>query len=635
MERRRILKFTLLFFAVLIAAGAGGLAFLIDRALSAPGLKPRIERAAAEFLGRPVTIDSLEWRRKLGVLVGSGFKVYDDETRTRLLVDSPTVEAHVALLSVHKLAAGVTELRFVSPRVFLRRGSDGVWNAERLAGEIAARPPGKKRDWGTLAFNWFTVVGGTATVEDAAGGLNELGPLAVSGQGKLKFGRRHAHFPFTLDVLPLRAPARIAVTGSLGGRWRVHAELKGASPALAAAAWPPARLWTGRVSASLDHDERRDPAWRVSARAAPLAVSTAAPRIELLALTGEYRPGAATRFDAVLRSSATEISAKGSLGEKVLDAAVTSPETDLPTVLALAGALAPKAPPSAPSRPRAGSKPATRRLTARVSAELLHWGPVELAGARAVVRRSTGAYEIEAASFRCFGGSVLGRGSYLPGGGDAALALAWTASGLDLQRLFRAAGTSREAAGSIDSSGSIRTGAGDRFLGGMSGAAQADLKNGWLGGMPGLLKVLSRLNLTTLLAEAAGRHRSRVPFDEAHLAVTVAGGKLSTTRPLVLKNKTLLLAYMGSYDLPTRTVDGKVVVHVVTVTDEIIRLIPGVRDVLLGGRKSMLPIWLKVTGKADDPDVDVLPTKTIAAPFWNTIKNVFKLPKRLSMELGL
>jgi uncharacterized protein involved in outer membrane biogenesis len=638
MKRGRLLKRAALA-AALVAAVLAALALWIDRALSAPDLKPRIESAAGNFLGRPVTIDGLQWKRLPGVLIGTGFKVYDDGARSRLLVDSPVVEADISILSVFKLAAGVTELRFVSPRVFLRRDADGVWNAARLVEEIAARPPSPRRDWGTLAFNWFSIRGGTVTVEDAGGGLGGFPPLCVQGSGKLKFGRRHAHFPFDLVVRPEGSPASLTLTGSLGGRWRLNAALKKAAPALVSPVWPPAARWTGRWDAELDHDERRDDGWRLRAHAEALVLSTSAPPVDLLQLEGLYRPEADSGFTVVARSSATEVRASGSVSEKALDVDVKSPEADVPTLIALAGELSPgskktKGKPRSPLPPRP-SQAAPRRLTLRLAVDELRWGSARFQTARAVVRHSTGPYLIDDAAFQALGGSVSGGGALLPGGGDRSLSLTWTASGVDLQQLFLAAGSSEAAAGALNSSGSIVTGLGDRFLPGMNGSAQFDLKDGWFGGLPGLLKVLSRLNLSTLFAEAAGHHRARVPFDEAHAAVSIAGGRVTAARPVVLKNKTLMIGFLGSYDLPARTIDGRVVIQILTVTDEIVKLIPGLRDVLLGGRKSMTPIWAKVTGKAADPNVDVLEGKTIAAPFWNAIKNVLKLPKKIGKDLGL
>jgi uncharacterized protein YhdP len=167
----------------------------------------------------------------------------------------------------------------------------------------------------------------------------------------------------------------------------------------------------------------------------------------------------------------------------------------------------------------------------------------------------------------------------------------------------------------------------------MSGTVKVDVKNGWVSGMPGLLKILSRLNLTTLFSEIDGRRRTKMPFDEAHGAAKIVKGKVSTDGPLMLENKTLQMAFLGSYDLPSRTVDGRVVVNFLTVTDEIIGLIPGVRDILLGGEKGLIPIWLEVKGNADDPSVEVLAARTIAAPVWDTVGNILRLPKTLFRKI--
>ena len=627
---RRFLKAALLSVVALLAVSVLPLWIFIDRAASAPDLKPRIEKATADFLGRPVAIGALEWRRWPNVmLVAKDFRVYDDPNQARLLVEAPVVEAHVALLSLFKLAAGVTELRFVSPRVALRRGKDGVWNVERLVEEIAARPDEPRRRWGTLAFNWFEVAGGTVTVEDASGALSALAPLAVSGRGKLRFGRKHAHFPFDLAVRPEGSPASLALSGSIGGHWSLRADFAQGDPALAGLVWPPAARWKGRWDASLEHDERKGAAWSLHARAESVFVSTAAPKLDSIEFDGEYAPAALSTFVGVARSSTTEIAAKGSLREGTLDLDVRSPQADVKILTAFAGALAG----TGPSRKTEPSRFAAC-LRATISADDLRYGAAEFHGLHAVVTRSTGAYELERSSVATLGGSVAATGSYLPTGGDQALHLAWTATGVDVQKLFQTAGSSRAVAGVADVEGSLVTGLGARFLPAMNGTVKVDVKNGWTG-TPGMLKILTRLNISTLFSEAAGRHQQRVPFDEARGAVTITNGKVSADKPIVLENKTLQMAFMGTYDLPSQTVDGKVVVNFLTVTDEIIRLIPGVGYILLGKEKGLIPVWLSIKGKADDPDVDVLPVKTITAPFWNATRRVLHLPKTLWEKLGL
>lgn len=631
MERRRVLKRALISFAVL-AAGLGALGLYVDRALSAPDLKPRLEKATSEYLGRPVTIDSLELWRRRGLLLAKGFKVYEDPARTRLLVDSPAVEAHIALLSLFKLAAGVTELRFISPRVFLRRDADGEWNAAKVVSEIAARPSEGGRSWGTLAFNWFTVAGGTVTVEDSAGDLGLLPPVGVEASGKLRLGRHHAHFPFTLDGKFLKSPATLALTGDLGGRSRLHAELRHGDPALARPLWPPAADWRqAKWRATLDYDARDSKAWRLAARAGPILISTAVPAIDAVDARATFLPPSTTFF-GVARSSGTEIRVRGASSGTGIDLDVTSRETDVAALLRIVrgeSALAAK------SRRRATARPGKpSRITATVAVDRLDWGPTSFDAVRAVVSHSTGPWALEHLSMRGLGGAIAGSGRYDPSA-SGAITLDWTTSGVSLQQLFRIAGSSREASGTLDSAGRIETRLGDAFLPAMNGKVSLDLKDGWLGGMPGLLKVMTKLNLATLFSKMGKHHQARVPFDEAHGSLTIANGKATTDHPLILKNKTLLIGYLGSVDLPAQTLDGRVVVQVLTVTDELVKLIPGLRDILLGKAKSMTPVWVGVKGKASDPQVDVLEGKTVTAPFWRAIKRVMKLPEKLGKKLGL
>jgi uncharacterized protein YhdP len=755
MGSRRLLKYALVSAAALAAAGALALAIFVDREASAPELKPRIEAAASDFLGRPVTIESIEWRRwPRAALVGRNVRLYEDPLKARVLVEAPGVEARLALVSIFKLAAGVTDLRFLSPRVSLRRDKDGLWNVERLVDEIAARPDEPGRNWGTLAFNWFTIVGGTVTVEDANGSLSALAPIDVDGSGKLRFGRRHVHFPFELSGRVEGSEAAIKLDGDLG-RARLNVGVTNAETALAGLAWPPAARWSGRWDGSLRYDEAaaarwslrvraapvvvsaaapkidsleftadsstasstaftvaarsstseirasgaaenrtldvrvesagadlaalsalaravadaapsspapeapwrvnatvsadelryggsalrnvraeatrrgddRSPRWRLRFRAGPVFVSTTAPNVDSLELTADENAAAGTTFSGTARSSTTIVDAAGSLRKNLLTIEVKSPRADLETLLALARAGAASAPASpAPSR-------APWKLNASISADDARLGDTSLRRVRAVVRRSSGSYTLDRLTLQTLDGSLEANGSYRPSSGDDAVKLSWKASGIGIQDLVRSLGSTREAAGVADCEGTLETGVGPRFLPGMSGTVKVDVKKGWFGGMPVLLKVLSKLNLTTLFSKVEGRARARVPFDEARGAVKIVKGTVSADGPLMLQNKTLQMAFMGSFNLPAKTVNGRVVVNFLTVTDEVIGLIPGVRDILLGGEKGLIPIWLEVKGNVEDPDVSVLSARTIAAPVWNTVGHILRLPKTLFEKL--
>ncbi len=303
-------------------------------------------------------------------------------------------------------------------------------------------------------------------------------------------------------------------------------------------------------------------------------------------------------------------------------------------LLTFAGALKP---PAAAPVPGAGQSPCwktavrveiPRRLTATISADDVKYGLAEFRSVHATVTRSTGPCLLEQLSFRSLGGSdrrerlLSSRGRTTPSSSPG------KTSGIDIQNLIHMLGSTRDAGGIADSEGHLVTGLGDRFLPAMHGTVKLDIKNGWTA-MPGLLKVLSRLNISTLFSEVRGRHQQRLPYDEAHGSVTIVAGKVTTDKPILLQNKTLQMAFLGSYDLPTRTVDGRLVVNFLTVTDEIIGMIPGVRDILLGKERGLIPIWVKIKGKGSDPIIEILSAKTIAAPVWNTFKHILRLPKTL------
>jgi hypothetical protein len=620
MERRMLVGSLLLGAALLAAAAAVWVA--VDREASAPELKPRIEAGASRFLGRPLTIGSLEWRRwPEAVLIGHDVRLYDDAAKTELAVEDPVVEARLALLPLFKADAGVSELRFVGPRVYLRRARDGSWNAVRIVEEIIARPDEPVRSWGQLVFNWFVIEGGTATVTDEAGGLGGAPPLPVEGRGKLRFGRHHTHFPFRLGVRLAGAPTAAELSGDLGGSHAaLRVDVKDGRAALARLVWPGAERWTGRWEGGLSWSAGTGE-WDFGARASGLALSTAAARFDALEGRASRSASGSWTFTGVARSSATEVALKGAAGRGALTLDVASPRADCADLRGWLGAAAPDGAPRAagPARP-------PRRLTARLALERLSCGKLEARNVRAVVSRSTGPYTLDRLTLDALGGTVAAQGSYRPSASSDSLKIAWQTADVQAQDLFRLAGSTLEASGTADTSGSLATAAGPLFLPKLSGEVRLDLRNGWLGDEPALLRVLSKLNLVSLFGKDG---RTRMPFDEARGAVRIKDGRAETEEPIVLQNKTLQLVLLGRCDLAARTLDGRVAVNFLTVTDEIIRLIPGVNAILLGDQKGLLPIWLEVKGPAADPRVRVLPGKSIAGPVWNTLKRLLRLPQAL------
>gem|GEM_PF-2499832 len=617
------------FFASLVCAvvflmgAAVAVWVFIDRAASAPELKPRIEAAASQWLGRPTTIGALEWRGwPYGVLVGRDVRLYEDPQKKLLLVDAPVVEARVAVLSVFRLAAGVTELKFVRPRVYLRRDAAGAWNAERLAAEIAARPDEPTRGWGRLAFNWFVIERGTATVEDARGALGAPPALEISGRGKLRLGLLHAHFPFELSARPAGSSAAAELRGDLGDDAKLRVDVKGAQASLARFLWPGAARWTGRWDGRLEYSETA-PQWRLDLRGAAISFSTAAPALAALELNARFSAPESWSFEGAARDSGTAVALKGSIDGRRILLDVKSPRADADDVRAWARAVEPPSP-----RARSARAAPARRLEVALRVDRLRFGGAELRRVDALVSRSTGPYALERLSFESFGGSVAAQGLYDPSASTQAIMIHWRTFNMQAGELFRWAGSTVPSGGIADSEGRLATGTWDRFLPALNGRIQFDVRSGWVVGLPGILKVLSKLNVVSLVSSSS-RGRARVDFDDMRGVVLIENGRAATEEPFVLENKTLQLAFMGSYDCRTRTVDGKVAVNFLTVTDEILRLIPGVKQILLGAQMGMVPIWLSVKGDADDPQIRVLTGRSIAGPVWNTLRHIWGLPRKI------
>lgn len=276
---------------------------------------------------------------------------------------------------------------------------------------------------------------------------------------------------------------------------------------------------------------------------------------------------------------------------------------------------------------------APKPLVADLDFKTLRYQAVTLPNVRAVIRKEGDLYTLDQTQFEALGGTVSVKGSYRLKTSTDSLKIIWRTDGVQVSELFRLFGSSVEARGTCNTDGYFVTGVGARFGPNMNGELKVNVREGWFGEAPVLLKILTRINLRTLIAEVKGDHRSRVPFDETNGVFKIVNGVVHTVEPFVLKNKTLQMAFMGQYDLANKTLDAKVAVNFLTLTDEIIRLLPGVRDVLLGDQGGLTPIWLEVKGSASDPKIKILTGKSIMSPVWNTLGNFFRLPGKIRDKL--
>jgi hypothetical protein len=382
-----------------------------------------------------------------------------------------------------------------------------------------------------------------------------------------------------------------------------------------------------------------------------------------------------------LEKTAGEISASTPrLARPAIKAQATFSKLDIEEVqAALQSLLAAAPPPAAVKKPRNPPKPASWSMAASVSVARGAYRDVRADDLTAIIGRAqNGAWRAEAATPRLttrgesfslstaavsyengdlaishagFGG--LGGGGTLEfslvhkdedSGAKAAdglgrrFDLAWNVAGLDSARLLDLLGLRPLAAGRLKSAGSLSGDWTKPRSDELKGAFRVELASGVISGLPGMVKLLSSLNVRSLFrtVEGKGKHVNGLPFRVVSASCTVNAGILRTTAPAALHSDTMDMGLLGSIDLTKNTIQADMVVQFLTVLDEVIRLVPGVKQILIGKRKSMLPIWVKISGPLDDPEVKVQPVKSLEKKLWSTVKGIFTLPENvLSTVTGL
>src|SRR3989338_5279350 len=100
MSRRSFYTLLIVAIAALLAGGLFSRWIVVERGLSGPQLKSRIEAEASRVLQRSVTIESIDWHRwPHWNVVGRNVRLWSDTSHHRLLFEMPSVEVHLTLLS--------------------------------------------------------------------------------------------------------------------------------------------------------------------------------------------------------------------------------------------------------------------------------------------------------------------------------------------------------------------------------------------------------------------------------------------------------------------------------------------------------------------------------------------------------
>jgi len=210
--------------------------------------------------------------------------------------------------------------------------------------------------------------------------------------------------------------------------------------------------------------------------------------------------------------------------------------------------------------------------------------------------------------------------------GPASFDFRWTTESMDIEKLLRSFGARYMISGTGRTQGRLKGPLDLPRWRDTAGRIDIEAKDGTIWNAPALTKVLSNLSVTSVLRKAGKKAEPGLPFHSVRASIELGGGKAVIRDPALLENPTLKLVYIGSYNLIDETIEGKFVIHFLTVMDEVIRAVPGVRRILLGKRMGLVPIWVEVRGPRQDPKVTVLPARSITDALWKPVENLFKLP---------
>jgi len=635
---RAFVRIVLVLIALVLLVAAGGV-LVLKHYLDREGLKDTIEDAATKTFARQVTIGSVHWKVFPKPVV-SLERVHIEEADHSLLLDCPDVQLTVLPWPFLHLTFAVQEVRFNSPHAVLKVRKDGVFNVERILSDIDAQSTSAAGQPQRFMVYRFVVDDGRLDYEIATDSGTFKLPLGVDGKAHLRWTVNGPQFPFDVSGHALdKTEAGVRLTGSLGSWLNLNFNVKHAPSFAATPWWPPAYRLDGRFSGSGDvslRPQHRSWGFKVAAENPQLEGLTLPAHIEF----AEKLVSVSTiSFSSVLESSASAATVTGAWvqekSRRFLTLRLESKRSDLLELIDWGKAVQALLQESRQNPgPNEAPKPAWRFEAEGSLADAVFRGQSFSRSTFHAAGTEKEPVAVRQVRIEGLGGSATGGADFTVLPSSTIFRATWTASGLNATSLFRLMGSSLQVTGICDSDGWMGSSLGGGFLHNLDGQVNFKLTRGYLEEVPGVLKIFSKMNLTSLINHWKGdTRRQRIPFNETTGTILFSHGTARTEKPVVLQNDTLQMGFMGSLNLVDNTVDGTVVVHILTVADEIISKIPIVNLILQGNKKSVLPIWVKVTGPVHDPKIDTAPLKSVASEVQGIFKRVFNLPANLFRAL--
>ncbi len=112
----------------------------------------------------------------------------------------------------------------------------------------------------------------------------------------------------------------------------------------------------------------------------------------------------------------------------------------------------------------------------------------------------------------------------------------------------------------------------------------------------------------------------------------VKKGSVISVKDIFIENEHSRTSVHGDVDIDKDTIDLVVGFQAQKFVSDVISKIPLVGYVLLGEKKSLLPVFVKVEGPLSRPRTRAMPAKTITGPLTGIMERVFKIPFRVFIE---
>ncbi len=168
---------------------------------------------------------------------------------------------------------------------------------------------------------------------------------------------------------------------------------------------------------------------------------------------------------------------------------------------------------------------------------------------------------------------------------------------------------------------------GPRLVREAEGHIQLRIFDGTLVKMPGFLKALAQLNLSSLLLNKEGGEQG-LKFKTIRADIDIKDGIAQTRDLVLLESPTLNLGFSGKINFVKQTIDARMLIGIVSVPEDLIARIPLVRRFTDADKKGVIPFWLAIQGRLDNPNITPLPLNKFDRALWKALPIPWQLPER-------